>query len=356
MTERSNQFFYQARDADRAVRVDPHEMRLAPDVHRRYLFGVLAELDQLLPGAGLTFWITWERDRFDERFRDSVAVLYDDDQLQKPLWRAAVSVIFKTVGLGPEPLRYTAALPMEIAWRMSLRDARNFALQLWRHVRGPRIKGASAATFQIPLGASALVDIPDTPFSKRPVDVFFAGSVSESDGFTIRPKNVARRQMEAGLEAARQALPDLRVDYRVFEEFGIHASLDARILRTEDYARCLAASKYALCPRGNVEETYRLFEAARAGCVVISEPLPPRWYFADAPYVAVRRWSELPAALAELREDERRAAEIAGAARSWWQDRIAEPHVAQFMRERIPARGRLSGSSDDQIVGREVVH
>jgi hypothetical protein len=239
---------------------------------------------------------------------------------------------------------------------MAVRDARNFGLQLWRFARGPRTKGVPAPTFQIPLGASALVDVPDMPFSQRPTDVFFAGSVAESDGFTIRPKNVARRQMKAGVEAASRVLPDLNVDYLVFEEFGIHSGLDARILRTEDYVRRLTASKYALCPRGNVEETYRLFEAARAGCVIISEPLPPRWYFADAPYVSVRRWSELPAVLSDLHEGRRAASEIADATRAWWRERIAEPKVAQFMRERIPTQARRSGSSDDQIVSREVVH
>ncbi len=356
MTEQPNQCFYQARDAEVAIQVDPHEMRVGPDVHRRYLFGVVAELDRLLPGAGLKLWVTWERDRFDERFRDSIAVLYDDDQLQKPLWAPAVSVIFKTVGLGPEHLRHTVALPPEIAWRMALRDARNLGLQLWRFARGPRIKGMRAPTFQIPLGASALVDAPDVPFSERPVEVFFAGSVSESDGFTIRPKNVARREMEAALEAASRTLPDLSVDYLTFEEFGIHSSLDERILRTEDYARRLTASKYALCPRGNVEETYRLFEAARAGCVIITEPLPPRWYFAGAPYVSVRRWSRLPAVLRDLRQDERAAGQIADATRAWWRECIAEPKVAEFMRERIPTDAPRSGSSDDQIVSREAVH
>jgi hypothetical protein len=356
LTERPNQFFYQARDADIATLVDPHEMRVGPDVHRRYLFGVLAELDRLLSAAGLTFWVTWDRDRFDERFRDAVAVLYDDDQLQKPLWAPGVLVIFKTIGLGPEPLRHTARLPPKIAWGMALRDARNFALGLWRFARGPRIKGRRAPTFQIPLGASALVDLADVPFSQRPVDVFFAGSLYESSGLGLRPKNVVRREMQAALEAASRTLGDLRVDYLTFDEFGIHSGHDSRILSSEDYARRLAASKYALCPRGNVEETYRLFEAARAGCVLISEPLPPRWYFADTPYVSVRRWSELPAVLRDLHRDGQAASELAHAAREWWRERVAEPKVAEFMRERIPTRTRRSGSSDDQIVSREVVH
>jgi hypothetical protein len=331
----ANRFYYQARDADAATQVDPHEMRRGDDVHRRYLFGVLAELDRLLADAGLTVWVTWELDRFDERFRGAVAVLYDDDQLQKPLWAPAVAVVFKTVGLGREPLRHTLALPPEIAWRMTLRDARNFALHLTRRARGPRAAGRPAPIYQIPLGASALIDVPDVPFAQRPIDLFFAGSVGESGRLTMRPRVIARRQMEKALEDARAALPDLRVDYLVFGPFGVHFGVDARILGTENYVRRLSSSKYALCPRGNVEETYRLFEAARAGCVPIGEPLPARWYFAGVPYLSLRRWSQLPDLLRELRADERAAAELARGARAWWEEQIAEPHVAQFIRSRI---------------------
>jgi hypothetical protein len=348
----ANRFFYQPRDTREASAVDPHAMRTGADVHRRYLFGVLAQLDRILEGAGLTFWVTWELNAFDERFRGAVAVLYDDDQLQKPLWAPAVAVIFKTVGLGREPLRHTAALAPEIAWRMAMRDARNFALHCKRFARGPRLAGAPAPTFQLPLGASALVDVPAIPFAERPTDVFFAGSVGDSGRFTVRPRVLARRQMQSALQSARSAMPDLRVDYLVFGPFGVHFGADARILATEAYAARLAAARFALCPRGNVEETYRFFEAARAGCVPIGEPLPARWYFADAPYASLRRWSQLPALLRELRADERAGAELASAARRWWEERVAEPHVAEFMRARIPlatpmgAAGGAVGAGD----------
>jgi hypothetical protein len=341
-----NEFFFQARDADVAIPVDPHAMRAGPDVHRRYLFGVLAELDRLLPDGGLRFWVTWELNTLDERFRGAIAVVYDDDQLQRPLWAPAVPVIFKTVGLGREPFRHTAGLPPEIAWRMALRDARNFALHVQRLARGPRIPGRRPPTYQIPLGASSLVDVPDLPFTERPVDVFFAGSVGNSGRFTVRPRVVVRRQMEAAISAAERALPGLQVDYLVFAPFGVLHGEDARILQTEDYARRLAVSRYALCPRGNVEETYRFFEAVRAGCVAIGEPLPARWYFADAPYVAIKRWSQLPEVLRSLRADPGGTAELAAAGRRYWEQRIAEPRVAEFMRARLPMR-------DDQVVRRE---
>ena len=322
-------------------------MRAGPDVHRRYLFGVLAELDRLLPDAGLRFWVTWELNTLDERFRSAIAVVYDDDQLQKPLWAPAVPVIFKTVGLGREPLRWTTALPPEIAWRMALRDARNFALELKRRAGGRgRYPGSRPPTYQIPLGASALVDVPDVPFGERPVDLFFAGSIGNSGRFTVRPRVVVRRQMEAAIEVAKRAFPDLQVDYLVFAPFGVLHGEDEKILQTEEYARRLAASRYALCPRGNVEETYRFFEAVRAGCVAIGEPLPARWYFADAPYVPLRRWSQLPDILRSLKADPRGTAELAAAARRWWEERIAEPHIAQFMRARIPSLP----ARDDQVV------
>lgn len=335
MTDRANEFFYQSRHATTPTAVDPHELRVGEDVHRRYMFSILAELDRMLPAAGLTFLLTWDLNRLDERFHGSVVLVYDDDQIQRVLWAPAARVIFKNTGLGPESLRHTASLPPALSWRVALRDLRNLALQLSRAARNPVIRGTPAPTFQFPLGVSALVELPEIPFEERPVDLFFAGSVGESGRFTVRPRVAARRAMEAAIEASRRRFPDLAVDFRTFAPFGVHSTLDERILASEDYAARLTSAKYALCPRGNVQETYRVFEAGRSGCVPIGEPLPPRWYFAGAPYVPLRRWSHLPDALAELRADPDAAGRLADAARAWWHERISPASVARFMRERI---------------------
>ena len=49
------------------------------------------------------------------------------------------------------------------------------------------------------------------------------------------------------------------------------------------YWERLGRAKICLVPRGDTLETYRFFEAARAGSVIVSERLPSTWFYDDAP-------------------------------------------------------------------------
>ena len=67
-----------------------------------------------------------------------------------------------------------------------------------------------------------------------------------------------------------------------------NAGLDADL-----YQYFLQHSKVVLCPRGWVNsETFRLYEAMRYGCVVISEELPDRTYYKDIPTIQVKNWKD----------------------------------------------------------------
>lgn len=62
---------------------------------------------------------------------------------------------------------------------------------------------------------------------------------------------------------------------------------------SDTYQYFLQHTKIALCPRGWVNsETFRLYEAMRYGCVVITEELPDRSYYKDIPVIKVKNWSE----------------------------------------------------------------
>jgi hypothetical protein len=61
----------------------------------------------------------------------------------------------------------------------------------------------------------------------------------------------------------------------------------------EDYNFILRNTKIALVPKGWVNtETFRLYEAMKWGCVVISEELPTRTYYKDIPIIQVKNWKE----------------------------------------------------------------
>jgi hypothetical protein len=59
------------------------------------------------------------------------------------------------------------------------------------------------------------------------------------------------------------------------------------------YHHFLKHTKIALCPRGWVNsETFRLYEAMKYGCVVISEELPDREYYKNIPIIQVKDWND----------------------------------------------------------------
>lgn len=328
-----NRFFRWDYEAGGADEIDPHALRTAgPVSDARYFAGVLAEIDRMLPDRDMRFLLTWNVDAFDERFRDAVVLLIGDEQYQRPSWSAQVRAIFKTGGTSRNPLRATLSLPPSIAGRVALRDLRNASRSVVRRSRRSSSDATyNAPLFELPLGVHNLVDTPSVPFAQRSVDVFFAGSIGDRSRLSARPRVAARRQMATALMQMQRPTPDLNIDCVTFGEFG--AAADA--LGPETYSARLMDAKIALCPRGNFDETFRLFEAARCGCVAITEPLPRRWYYAASPAVQIRAWSELPATVRSLMADEESLARRARDMREWWRTVVAEQPVARYICARL---------------------
>jgi hypothetical protein len=106
-------------------------------------------------------------------------------------------------------------------------------------------------------------------------------------------------------------------------------------LGPEAYSRLLMDTKVALCPRGNFDETFRLVEAARAGCVAVAESVPQRWYNRGAPVLPITDWRRLPEVLERAFADPaglaRRSEQMAG----WWREQLSEGAVARYVAERV---------------------
>jgi len=61
----------------------------------------------------------------------------------------------------------------------------------------------------------------------------------------------------------------------------------------ERYMYLLRHSKIVLCPRGWVStETFRMYEAMKYGCVVITEKLPDRSYYKNIPVIQIDDWKK----------------------------------------------------------------
>ncbi len=304
------------------------------DAHRgdadlRYFTGVAAALDRRLGDEQTTILLTWHLDRFQEQFGGAVILLINDEQYQLPAYAGRVRAVFKTGGVRRNPMHDTLALHPAIATRTLLREARNVGRSVRRRAQTPQTRGAPV--YELPLGFLRLTDVPILAFDERPIDVFFAGSVESEHGFTVRPRLVARRQMAAAVAAARAQLPGARIEY---SPGGPMANPSAMVDGAEYSAR-LSRARIVLCPRGNFDETYRLMEAARCGCVAVSERLPARWYHRDSPAVQLDRWSDLSAVLAGLLADPEALAARGARMREWWLESLSEEAVAGFIVGRL---------------------
>jgi hypothetical protein len=314
-----NQFYIWRLSDERPATFSPRDASQTTEPSDiRYHAGILNRLDELLRDQGVAFLLTWHLDRFDDRFRDAVVLLIGDESYQTPSYAPQVRAFFKTGGVKRNSFARTFGLPWSIAWRNALRDLRNDLKALKRHA-----KRAQTPIYEIPLGYHTLVDVPEVPFDQRETDVFFAGALAPAMKIELRPSIASRKQMIAAIDEAKRALPEIKFDCSLQPLRGK--------FRPADYSRSLMNAKVVLCPRGNFDETFRFFEAARSGCVIITEPLPDRWYYENVPAIRIRGWSELLAKLQELFANPGRLSDLSRQTRQWWNERASEPAVAQYM-------------------------
>ena len=324
-----NRFFrWRGIDANPTQIVPREFLPQVPRTDVRYFVRILQHLDEMLPGAGLTFFLTWHLDAFHEAMQDAVVILVGDEHNQMPSYQARVRVIFKTGGLRRIPVRRTLRLPMSIASRVLLRDAWNGVSRIKRRVEYRLPRNFVTPAYDIPVGTGALLDVDPPPIQQRQVDVFFAGGASS--GWVPRARTTARKQMAAAVAAARIALPQYRMKL-ILERDASGSGLSPAI-----YTATLANAKIALAPRGNYDaESWRLFEAAKLGCVIVTEPLPPRWYFRDCPAVSIQKWSLLPGVLRDLLHDPSTLRQLSLRSRQWWTETVSEAAVAGFIAQII---------------------
>jgi hypothetical protein len=150
----------------------------------------------------------------------------------------------------------------------------------------------------LPLGCNGEVpEVPPLPWAERDLDLFYSGHAHKYRmGFYQAMQEVLLHFKPGGEELAALAIWSSR----------FRAGLDP-----STYASYLARSKVALIPRGHSAMTYRLFEAMRAGCLLLCEDLPPAWYLRDCPRVVMPPdWHNLGPVLSQLWQDPALMAEM----------------------------------------------
>lgn len=104
----------------------------------------------------------------------------------------------------------------------------------------------------------------------------------------------------------------------------------------KDYASILQNSKIAICPPGfHSHETFRHFEAMRAGCIVVTKELPDTCFYKNSPFVILKNWNELRPTITQLLKDPQRMRDIHLKTLDWWANVCSENAVANYMVDKI---------------------
>ncbi|UOQ74417.1 hypothetical protein [Hymenobacter cellulosilyticus] len=102
------------------------------------------------------------------------------------------------------------------------------------------------------------------------------------------------------------------------------------------YTDLLYNCKISLCPTGILSvETLRHFESMRAGCIVISEPLPKAYYYDGSPMIILDDWSKLDGVVKDLLANPQKMSELQQKTLDWWENICAEPAVAKHIVETL---------------------
>lgn len=107
-------------------------------------------------------------------------------------------------------------------------------------------------------------------------------------------------------------------------------------LSPEKYGEIISNSKIVLCPKGfNLPECFRHYEAMRAGCVIISEKLPPTFFYKGSPIIQISDWKEGLKIADELLNNNSKLEELSKMTINWWENKCSENATAQYIIECI---------------------
>jgi len=193
--------------------------------------------------------------------------------------------------------------------------------------------------YSFPIGyAAGVPSFNLLPTHDRPINLFFSGCAQTSRSELWRA--LVGMATLRGLIGSETRFSDIDFGAAIFQN--ISDAFPASFLQLTpgfglgldrvSYSRMLHDSKVALCPAGwRNSETFRHFEAMRAGCILISAPLPQTRLYADAPLIILDDWSELETTIKELFNSPDRMSQLQNATMNWWKNVCSPAAVAHFI-------------------------
>ena len=313
-----------------------------------YFGNVLSGVDARLSNCNIKFVTTWSLDWVPIMGDDVVVLLIGDEMFQTPSYAGYVKAIFKTGGIIPFHPVDLFGQPFYSMLEI-LRASRNSARCLKRRSKTSHVDSACRKTiFGIPLGFLAPADENNVPIEQRKWDIFFAGEVSKARWnqpkfWPWSPKVWSRNRLAGLVRRLADRNPGITSHFISAAPEKSSAQLAPKdyarklTLSPLEYSRQLVQSKVCLCPRGTFHETFRFIEGARAGCILISEPLPDLWYYKDHPAVLISDWNQLEVVLMEILRSSSRMRELHEKSLKWWKTKACEEAVSNYIVKTVSA-------------------
>lgn len=205
--------------------------------------------------------------------------------------------------------------------------------------------------FPLPLGhASRFYRQAPLAWDQRSIDIFFSGQLH-----SFRYMGLYRAL--SGLRFIPSFI-QVRLPERVISLFGNNFSRrfkNSKIvfnkkheggLSLKKYQELLFKSKIALCPKGGISaETKRHFEAAAAGCILISDKLPDTYLYRNSPIIQVNNWRSDIKIVKKLLNDPEWQLSLHQKTMKWYQQYYHPAGVAIYIKSKIEQQLFFNGKA-----------
>jgi len=112
----------------------------------------------------------------------------------------------------------------------------------------------------------------------------------------------------------------------------------AKGLPREEYARIIANTQIALCPKGYIStECFRLFETMKLGCVIVADELPPSPWYKNSPIIIEKNWHGIRKLVRELAESPDVLMRIHRETLAWWEKTCCDASAARYLAANLEA-------------------
>jgi hypothetical protein len=196
--------------------------------------------------------------------------------------------------------------------------------------------------FNFPLGCAKNVpQLPIIQINNRKYNVFFSGNLNKERIpffllllFNFIPHRVIYKLLSYLIKIVlvKKLLTKIKFDNKFNSSYIRFTDGFQKGLSPKMYGEIIANSKIVLCPKGfKFTESFRLYEAMRQGCIIISEKLPQTYFYYDSPIIQVSDWKEGLKKANELMGNNTELKKLSKTIYDWWENHCSANATASYI-------------------------